>query len=88
MSLKLFKKFRITHLLLILGFLVYGPFAISSYAADHPGREDLAEIMPLYLTLRFRPDRMSDELKEELETITFNRIRYLDCQSLSIDILD
>ena len=34
MSLQLFKKFRITHLLLILGFLVYGPFAVSSYAAD------------------------------------------------------
>mgnify|MGYP003958407841 CR=1 FL=1 len=34
MSLILFRKFWITQLLLILGFLVYGPFAVSSYAAD------------------------------------------------------
>jgi len=34
MSLILFRKFWITQLLLVLGFLVYGPFAVSSYAAD------------------------------------------------------
>ena len=34
MSLILFRKFWITQLMLVLGFLVYGPFAVSSYAAD------------------------------------------------------
>ena len=34
MSLKLFRKFWITHILLILGFLVCGPFLVSSFAAD------------------------------------------------------
>ena len=34
MSLIVFKKFRVIPLLIILGFLVCGPFAVSSFAAD------------------------------------------------------
>ncbi len=54
------------------------PTFISTYARDFPDREDIAETFLLYLALRFRADRISEELKNTiLETIP-NRIAYFD----------
>lgn len=61
--------------------------AISKYAAKNPMREDLAETMGPYLALTFRPERISKELRQLIRQTIPNRIRYLDCLNLSIDIL-
>jgi hypothetical protein len=61
--------------------------AISQYAEDNPDREDLAETMLLYLAFRFWPERIPSSLRDTVLETVFNRILYLDCQNLSVDIV-
>tara|TARA_B110000263_G_scaffold24398_1_gene18722 strand:+ start:117 stop:929 length:813 start_codon:yes stop_codon:yes gene_type:complete len=56
---------------------------ISSYAEEHPTREDIAESYLPYFAVRYRSDRISDELKEKIESAIPNRIRYFDDQSFN-----
>ena len=51
---------------------------ISEYAKDFPEREDLAETYLLYLALRFRNDRISQDLDKTIRETIPNRIEYLD----------
>ncbi len=53
---------------------------ISTYARDNPGREDLAELMPLWLGLRTRPAALSQQQRDAIEASSPNRLLYLDCQ--------
>jgi len=62
--------------------------SISTYGEEFPQREDLAETMPLYLALRYRPDKLSEEMRSTIQTTIPNRIAYLDCQQFSMDILE
>jgi hypothetical protein len=62
--------------------------SISSYGLEFPEREDLAETLPLYLALRFRPNQISPEMKSIIQKTIPNRIAYLDCLQLSIDIVN
>ncbi len=57
---------------------------ISNYARDNPRREDVAESFLLYIALRFRRDRIPDDLAETIEKTIPNRIRYFE--SLDMDI--
>lgn len=57
---------------------------ISTYARQFPKREDVAETFLLYLAIRYRRDRISDELATTiLETIPA-RIRYFDRKNLVV----
>lgn len=53
---------------------------ISTYARDNPSREDVAETFLLYMAVRFRPERISVALKNQIENTIPNRIKYLDSQ--------
>jgi hypothetical protein len=55
---------------------------ISTYAQEYPTREDVAESFLPYFAIRFRPDRISSELKETIENTIPNRIQYFDDQKL------
>lgn len=57
---------------------------ISQYARDNPGREDIAESFLLYVALRYRRDRIPNDLAETIETTMPNRIQYFD--SLELDM--
>ena len=57
---------------------------ISQYARDNPGREDIAESFLLYVALRYRRDRIANDLAETIETTMPNRIQYFD--SLELDM--
>ncbi|MCE7993466.1 MAG: hypothetical protein HEP71_15875 [Roseivirga sp.] len=57
---------------------------ISTYARDNPQREDISETYLLYMALRFKPDRISDQLKEIILKTIPNRIKYFDQQSFSM----
>jgi hypothetical protein len=57
---------------------------ISQYARDNPGREDVAESFLLYVALRYRRDRIPNDLAETIETTMPNRLKYFD--SLEIDM--
>ena len=59
---------------------------ISDYARDYPYREDLAELMPLYIAVKFFPDRISEDVRNKILSCCINRILYLDSLSLDLDI--
>jgi len=51
---------------------------ISKYAEDNPEMEDLAETSSLWYGLRYRPERMSAELRKTVEETIPARLRFLD----------
>jgi hypothetical protein len=54
------------------------PTFISTYAQDFPDREDIAESFLPYVALRYRRDRISDELAALFEATIPNRIQFFD----------
>lgn len=54
------------------------PTFISTYAQDFPDREDIAESFLPYVALRYRRDRISDELAATIEAAIPNRIQFFD----------
>ena len=61
---------------------------ISTYARDNQYREDIAELMPLYVAVRYFPERISSELRDKVLSCNINRIRYLDSQNLDMSIYE
>ena len=57
---------------------------ISNYARDFPLREDIAELFPLYIAVRYFPERISDDLRDKILSCAYNRIKYFD--SLGLDM--
>jgi hypothetical protein len=64
------------------------PAFISTYARDFPGREDIAESFVPYLAVRYRPERISDELRSLIERTMPNRIAYFDGLALEMHPVD
>ena len=54
------------------------PTFISTYARDNPTREDIAESFLPYVALRYRRDRISDDLTATFEATMPNRIQFFD----------
>ena len=61
--------------------------SISYYARDFPEREDVAETLPMYLAARFWSDRIPESVYQTIVRTIPNRMIYLDCQGLNVDIL-
>lgn len=57
---------------------------ISIYAQDHPFREDIAESFLPYYAVRYRPDRISPEMRQTIEETMPHRIAYFD-EHIDID---
>lgn len=57
---------------------------ISSYAQEHPYREDLAESFIPYLAARFKTNRISAQLAQTINKTIANRMNYLD--SLGVEL--
>lgn len=60
---------------------------LSTYARDNPTREDVAETLGPYLAVRFRASRVDATVVSTILSTVPNRIRYLDCLGLSMDLL-
>ena len=58
---------------------------LSDYGRDYPEREDVAESIGPYLAVRYFRDRIDPELVATIEAVMPNRIRYFDCQGLSVE---
>ena len=58
---------------------------ISDYARDHPDREDVAESVLPYFTLRYRPDRLSAVQRAAIADTIPNRLEYFN--GLALDWL-
>jgi hypothetical protein len=60
------------------------PVFISTYARDHPQREDLAESYLPYFAVRYRADRIQPNLGEIIQRSIPNRIAYFDAQDFDM----
>ena len=59
---------------------------VSTYAQDFPNREDIAEMFPLYIAVRYFPDRISEDVKNKFLSTSINRVKYFDSQNLDFSI--
>ena len=57
------------------------PTFISTYAQEHPTREDVAETFLLYFAVSHRSDRLSAELIQTINKAIPNRLKYLEQQT-------
>jgi hypothetical protein len=57
---------------------------ISDYARANPNTEDLAESFGMWVALRLRSDRLSQQLIDTIRGRMPNRLRYLDAQGFSL----
>ena len=57
---------------------------ISTYAKDHPYREDHAESFLMWMALRYRPERISKDVQDKIKKAIPNRLQYYDDQSFSV----
>ena len=57
---------------------------ISTYARNNQIREDIAESYLPYLAIRYRSDRISNDLKKKIEDAIPNRIKYFDDQEFNM----
>lgn len=62
------------------------PEFISVYARDYPDREDIAESFLLYFALRYRSDRISEDLKNTILTTIPHRIDFFDDLDLNVNV--
>jgi hypothetical protein len=61
---------------------------ISTYARDNQYREDIAELMPLYVAVRYFPERISDDLRDKILSCAYNRIKYFDSLGLDMSLYE
>ncbi|MEM8896810.1 MAG: hypothetical protein AAGC85_01840 [Bacteroidota bacterium] len=60
------------------------PTFISTYAKDHPNREDVAESILLYLAATCKADRISESMLNKISTAMPNRIQYFAAQQYDL----
>ena len=57
---------------------------ISTYARDHPRREDVAETFSAWLAVRYKADRIPAQMKRTIEQAVPNRLAYFDAQDFNM----
>ena len=60
------------------------PTFISTYARDHPDREDLAESFSAWLAVRHRRDRITEGMADTITSAIPHRLAYFDSLHLSL----
>lgn len=58
---------------------------ISTYARDNPLREDIAELFPLYVAVRYFPERISADTRDKVLSCALHRVLYFDAAELDLD---
>ena len=64
------------------------PTFISDYARSFPAREDIAESFLPWLAVRYRGDRIDDELRTMILDAIPNRLAYFDALVLDLHPID
>tara|TARA_B110000003_G_scaffold268721_1_gene298742 strand:+ start:215 stop:1546 length:1332 start_codon:yes stop_codon:yes gene_type:complete len=57
---------------------------ISNYALQYPYREDVAEIMLMYIAVKYFPERITPTMRDQILSCNLNRINHFD--SLNLDL--
>ena len=61
---------------------------ISSYAKEFPNREDIAELFPLYIAVKYFPDRINQEIMNNTLNTSLYRILYFDKQEYDMSLYE
>lgn len=61
---------------------------ISTYAADYPFREDIAELFLLYIAVKYFPDRISNTIANKTLSSSLNRILFFDNQGYDMSLYE
>lgn len=64
------------------------PGFISTYARDHPTREDVAETFLLWLAVRHRQERIDDKLITQVKLTVPHRLEYFDQKKPDVSPVD
>ena len=59
---------------------------ISTYALDYPIREDIAELFPLYIAVKYFPERLDQAVIDNTLSTSLNRILYFDQQDYDMTL--
>jgi len=59
---------------------------ISSYAKEFPNREDIAELFPLYVAIKYFPERINQEITDNTLSTSLHRVLYFDKQEYDMAI--
>ena len=59
---------------------------ISTYALDYPIREDIAELFPLYIAVKYFPERLDQAVIDNTLSTSLNRILYFDQQDYNMTL--
>tara|TARA_X000001036_G_C20585682_1_gene768594 strand:+ start:159 stop:1133 length:975 start_codon:yes stop_codon:yes gene_type:complete len=59
---------------------------ISSYAKEFPNREDIAELFPLYVAIKYFPERINQEIIDNTLNTSLYRILYFDKQEYDMTL--
>ena len=60
------------------------PTFVSTYAMEHPDREDIAETFPVWMTLRYLSDRIPTNMTNAIRNSIPHRLQYFDGQSFDM----
>jgi hypothetical protein len=60
---------------------------ISTYAQDYEG-ENISELMPVYIAIKYFPERISREVYNNVLSTSFHRIKFLDSLPLDFSIYE
>jgi|GEM_PF-5940384 len=63
-----------------------GGFYISTYARDNPFREDMSELMPLYLAIKYFLERIPNEIRDKTLSCSLNIILFFDSKELDMSL--
>ena len=61
---------------------------ISNYAQQYPYREDVAEIMLMYVAVRYFPERITTLMRDQILSCNLNRINHLDSLNLDMSLYE
>lgn len=61
---------------------------ISTYARDNPYREDIAELFPLYIAVKYFPERITEAVRDQVLSVSLNRILFFDTQHFDFAIYE
>ena len=58
----------------------------SSYGEEYPNREDIAEIFPIYIAVKFFPERINQKVIDEFLSTSLSRVQLFDSEDLDFSI--
>ena len=58
----------------------------STYGQEYPQREDIAEIFPLYIAVKFFPERINQKIIDEFLSTSLSRVRLFDSENFDFSI--